>query len=186
MGLFARLLGRQPKKVDRDPGVSRLQEMSRERTRRELISMAVRDTLKRHRFADGCITSEALPGFTSAKHRGMHVQLVFRDGQPNMLGYVVALETAMRARLARLDPLSPSWIAGFSWRFEPADRTGWPQLPVPGRADAGAVRSGRAERPAPANALQELLRSGDEAFLPAGRAQRRRATDFSPTLPMPH
>jgi hypothetical protein len=70
---------------DGDRGTSRLQATTRERTRRELISMAVRDTLKKHELAAGCITVDALPGFTATKHRGMHIQLVFREWQPNLL-----------------------------------------------------------------------------------------------------
>jgi hypothetical protein len=186
MGLVARLLGREMKIDDGDRGTSRLQATTRERTRRELISMAVRDTLKKHELAAGCITVDALPGFTATKHRGMHIQLVFREWQPNLLSYVVALESAVKGRLQRLDPLSPSWITGVSWRFDPEDRAVWPKLPTPGQsvASLGAARS--VDRLRSAMDRDKLLQSGSEVFLPAARAQPAAASDFSPTLPMRH
>ena len=184
MGIFARLLGGDTKVEKEIRTGSRLQEATRERTRCELISMAVRDTLKRHGLAAGCITADALPSTTSGKHRGMHIQMIFRDWQPNLLAYVVALESAVRSRLERLDPLSPAWITGVSWRFEPKDRTVCPQLPAAAGslATAGAANSVRV-RPAAHQsiaALEKLLQSGDRQFSAAGRTQ----ADFSPTLPM--
>lgn len=184
MRLVARLLGRETKNDD-ERGISQLQATTRERTRRELISMAVRDTLKKHGLAAGCVTADALPSFTSAKHRGMHIQLVFRDWHPTLLSYVVALEAAVKERLHRLDPLSPAWITGLSWRFEPQDRSRWPQLPKLTPASASSA-SARGAPPVPGTAvMQELLQSGDEAFRRAGRQLDAASPEFSPTLPMP-
>jgi hypothetical protein len=184
MGLVERLLGRPGKNdaVD-ERGVSRLQSVTRERTRRELISMAVRDTLKKHGLADSAITAEALPSVTATKHRCMHIQLVFRDWQPSLLAYVVALESAVKERLHRLDPLSPSWITGMSWRFEPHDRKVWPQLPTPAPASTRVAPARPADAGRP-QSLEKLLRSGDEVFMGTVHAQLAAPADFSPTLPM--
>jgi hypothetical protein len=184
MGLVARLLGRQRKNdVDDVRGVSRLQAVTRERTRRELISMAVRDTLKKHGLADGTVTADALPSVTAAKHRCMHIQLVFRDWQPSLLAYVVALESAVKERLHRLDPLSPSWITGVSWRFEPQDRTVWPKLPTLSPVSVPAAPA-RHTDPGRSQSLEKLLRSGDAAFMTTVHGQLAASADFSPTLPM--
>jgi hypothetical protein len=182
MGLVARLLGTETR--DDERGMSRLQAATRERSRRELISTAVWDTLKKHGLPAGCVTVDALPGLTPTRHRGMHIQLIFRDWEPSQSSYVVALEAAVKSRLGRLDPLSPSWIIGMSWRFEPEDRTVWPRLPTPGQSSArtNAVRS--LGCPAPTVDLRKLLQSGDVAFTFTARAQNASATEFSPTLPM--
>ena len=183
MGLVARLLGRDTKAEQADRRMSQLQAATRERTRRELISMAVRDTLKKHGLPAGCITADALTSATSTRQRGMHIQFVFRDWQPSLLSYVVALELAVRERLQRLDPLSGAWITGASWRFDPHDRKAWPQLPNPGPSGV-APAPRRANDPArSAGALDKLLQAGDEAFLGA-RARQAVGADFSPTLPM--
>ena len=183
MGMVARLLGKEAKLVD-DRSISRLQAETRERTRRELISMAVWDTLKRHGLPAGFITADALPGFTPTRQRGVHIQLVYRDWQPGLLGYVVALEAAVKSRLGRLDPLSSSWITGVSWRFEPEDCSVWPQLPATGQACASSRSAGSLASPRPAVDLESLLQSGDASFRLSGRGQGATPTDFSPTLPM--
>lgn len=182
MGLVARLFGKTARNHPVEISVSRLAASTREQTRRELVTMAVRDTLKKHGLAPGCITAEGVPGITPNRQRGMQIQLVFRDWQPSLLSYVVALEKSVRSRLQRLDPLSSSWITGVCWRFEPSDPTRWPQLPttpqgnsVTVAAAARTVRNGSATA-----ALEKLLQSGDAAF--GGGAGRN--ADFSPTLPM--
>ena len=176
---MARLFGRTPRQ-SRGQKASRLQAASREQTRRELVAMALRDVLKRHGLAAGCITAEGLADPADSRQDGVHIQLVYRDGQSNLLAYVLALEAAVKSRLERLDPLSPAWITGLSWRFEPKDRARWPQLPHMARsAFVPAAAMGRGGRSA-AGALDALLRTGDAAFQHKVAAQ----LEFSPTLPM--
>lgn len=179
MGLVALLFGK-PARDPVDNGSSRLAASTREQTRRELITMAVRDTLKRHGLTPGCITAEGVPGLTAGRERGMQIQLVFRDGQPGLLSYALALEAAVRTRLLRLDPLSSSWITGVSWRFEPSDPARWPQLPGAVQGNSVTVSPARTVRNTSTAALEKLLQSGDAAF--GGNAARN--ADFSPTLPM--
>lgn len=179
MGLIAHFFGKAPK-VSQDEGLSRLQVATREQTRRELMAMALRDTLKKHGLAVGSITPDALSGVVGGRQRGMHVQLVFNDWEPRLLSYVVALERAFKARLRLLDPLSQSWLLGVTWRFDPADPMSWPQLPTVGaRKLASAAHSvtvpSRTTAP-----LEALLQSRDAAFREKGAAH----ADFSPTLPM--
>jgi len=177
MGLVAILFGKAAKEpAENSP--SRLAASTREQTRRELITMAVRDTLKKHGLAPGCITAEGIPGVTAGRQRGMQIQLVFRDWQPSLLSYVVALEAAVKSRLLRLDPLSPSWITGTSWRFEPRNPGSWPQLPAAGRGNP--VADARTVQGSSTAALEKLLQSGDAAF----GGNLARSADFSPTLPM--
>jgi hypothetical protein len=185
MGLVARLLGTGRMGYGKEQGISPLQATTRERTRREVIAMAVRDTLKKHGLPAGSITADALPGFTPTGHPGVHIQLVFRGRQPSLMAYAVALESAVQACLQRLDPLSPSWIVGMSWRFEPEDRTVWPNLPIAGKTDANAACERTSDRGQPAVALQGLLRAREEAYFPAAGGQAIRANAFSPTLPLP-
>lgn len=179
MELVSRLFGRPPRQRD-ERELSRLQAASREQSRRELIAMALRDTLRKHRLPEGCIAAEGLPASAVGGQRGLHLQLVFREWQPRLLAYVVALESAVKARLARLDPLSPSWITGVSWRFEPEDRTLWPQFPAAERLVTVPVRPGAAVRGSKGTAFDTLLQSRDEDF----RARAAANTGFAPTLPM--
>jgi hypothetical protein len=142
--------------------------------------MALRDTLRKHDLPAGSITVETLPGVAAGRDGAMHVQLVFRHAQPKLLSYAIALEVAVRGRLARLDPLSPSWISGLSWRIDPDDRAQWPHLPVGGPVRGSAPRVPAAARK-PKASVEELLSPGDAAF----RARGEGHLEFSPTLPMP-
>ena len=149
--------------------------------------MALRDTLKKYDLPAGSITVETLPDIAAGHDGAVHVQLVFRHAQPRLLSYAIALEVAVRGRLARLDPLSPSWISGLSWRFDPVDRAQWSHLPAGGPLNlVSAPRTPAAipRKPAarsPKASLEGLLSSGDAAFQGRGDGH----LEFSPTLPMP-
>jgi len=180
MELVSRFFGKRSQKSDKRK-ISRLQAASLEQSRRELIAMALRDTLRKHGLPAGCVTVEGLPGSEVGGQRGLHLQFVFRDWQSSLLlSYVAALETSVGARLARLDPLSPSWVTGISWRFEPADRRLWPQLPAAGPRGTGADRSTAVVRGDSRAAFEWILQSREED----SRARAAANTNFTPTLPM--
>lgn len=177
MGFVALLFGKAPKNTQQAPA-SRLQSATREQTRRQLVTMALRDTLKRTGLATDCITAEGLVG-SAARERGLHVQLVIRSYQPTLLSYVVAFEHALRVTLRRLDPLSPTWMLGITWRFEPENPLTWPQLPSAQRRPAEMAPSATPSSASNAH-LNALLQPGDATF----RHRRAAQSGFSPTLPM--
>lgn len=179
MGLLASLFGKKQKEPAEDRGMTRLQIATREQTRRELITMALRDALKRHGLAHDCVAARGLTATTADGQRGMHIQLVWKEGQPALAAYVVAIELAVKAGLRRLDPLSSSWLSGFSWRFEPSDRTKWPQFPQPRPRTAAALASSVTVRKS-TDGLEKLLPAGDDAH----RHKQATQGEFSPTLPM--
>jgi len=90
------------------------------------------------------------------------------------------LEQAFTARLRRLDPLSPSWLLGVAWRFEPKDPMSWPKLFVAGERKSSGVAQPMPMHRSSSAVLEGLLQSGDTAYgLKVGAH-----ADFSPTLPM--
>lgn len=84
MELVSRFFGKRSQKSDKRK-ISRLQAASLEQSRRELIAMALRDTLRKHGPPAGCITVEGLPGSEVGGQRGLHLQFVFRDWQSSLL-----------------------------------------------------------------------------------------------------
>lgn len=157
----------------------------RDATRRELISMAVRDTLRKNGIPHEWVGVETGPAATARKERGMHLRLVVRHWHAALPGCVVALQRSVSARVARLDPLSCEWLVGISWKFEPADDSHCPALPEPQYWRAERPQRGEAagRQRAAADArerLKRLLASRDEAF----PARAGTAADFSPTQPM--
>lgn len=179
MGFLASLFGKRPKHL-KDPKLSQLQAATREQTRRQLLAMALRDTLKRNDLAADCITAEGVAGGMAGRDRGMHVQLIFSEWQPGLLSYVVALEQAFRATLRRLDPLSPTWMLGITWRFEPRNPMSWPQLPTPRQRKLAELAQAVSVSGGAKASRDTLLQSGDAAF----RKRSAAPGDFAPTQPM--
>ena len=101
----------------------------RDATRREVVAIALRDTLRRQGIPSTWITADLAPALTARKERGMHLRLILREWQPELLAYTVALQRLLRTRIARLDPMSLEWLTGVSWKFELVDETLCPSLP---------------------------------------------------------
>lgn len=183
MNFLDRLMGRrQPRAV---APVSTPALTGRDATRRELVSMALRDTLRRHGIPPEWIAAEASPAVTARKDRGIHLRLALRHWHPALPGCVVALQKSVSGRLARLDPLSSEWLVGISWKFEPADDRLCPALPEPGywrgeRPQAPQAAARQRAAADPRDTLKRLLGRGDEAY--AGHAAA--GGDFSATQPM--
>lgn len=137
----------------RRPGASHVEARpsvtaQQDRTRHAIAAMALRDVLKKHAIPTDWIACEVLAGHTRDRVRGLHVRLVVKDGQPELLPYTVSIQRAVLARLIRIDPLSPSWMASLSWRYDVVDDCACPPLPVqrnweirqPDRAERGATQ----------------------------------------------
>jgi hypothetical protein len=153
-------------------------------SRRELLSMAVNDTLKKNSIPKTWITAEASPTLTARKERGLHLRLVVREWQPTLLEYGFALQKLIKAHMTRLDPLSPQWITGISWKFELVDETNCPTMPAPTYWQAVAAHSAaQAQRTRKAAesrvALERLIEGGDRR-----RSQSPEQDGWAPTQPM--
>lgn len=147
-------------------------------TRREIVLMAVRDTLRKNAVPPNAVTAEVLPAATSSKARGVHLRLVVKDPEARLMPFAQAFQVAVQTRIRRLDPLSVQWLAGVSWVIEasgqeipPLPPASYWQVPRPWAAQ-GAPEPGARAR------LDRIFESTDAAS-PASRPP-----DFAPTLPM--
>jgi hypothetical protein len=169
-----------PRRVEEHAPVSIASQQQRDETRRELLAMAVRDTLRKNGVPAQWFATEMLATMTPARERGVQLRLVLREWQPQLLAYTVALQRAIEEKLRRIDPLSPAWLAGITWKFEPADDRLCPQMP---NAEYWKAE-GASTRPEATNDVAskfEALWRKAEAALP-GAAE---SADFVPTQPMP-
>lgn len=183
MNLIRRLLGRRPA----SPAPATLPPLGaspRDATRHELLSMAVRDTLRRHGIPHTWIAAQVTPALTPRKERGVHLRLVARHWHPAIASCVVALQKSVVARLTRLDPLACEWLVGVTWKFDPADDSLCPALPAPEywrewqEMQRAAPAAPVQRPPAARQALQRLMAESDQAFATRG------GDGFSPTQPM--
>jgi hypothetical protein len=179
MNLIQRLLGRRPPSAA-PATVPPTGPTPRDATRQELLSMAVRDTLRRHGIPQAWIAAQVTPALTARKERGSHLRLVARHWHPALASCVVALQKSVLARLNRLDPLSGEWLVGVSWKFDPADDTLCPALPAPEYwQQLQQQQAPAAQRPSAArDALHRLMAESDHAFAARG------SDGFSATQPM--
>lgn len=176
MGIMDRWFGR-PRRVVQHAPVSIASQQQRDETRRELLSMAVRDTLRKSGVPAQWLATEMVSAMTPGRERGVQLRLVLREWHPQLLAYTVALQRAIEGKLRRMDPLSPGWLAGITWKFAPADERVCPHLPHPDFWKAGAAQ------PAVSTDLSapfESLWRKAEAALP----RRAESVDFVPTQPM--
>jgi hypothetical protein len=190
VGFVSRLFGSTPvaaKAAQTQPGSTRAPLPDRDATHRQLLVMAVQDTLRTHGIPATWLTTETLTAAIGAKKRGMHLRLILRDSR--LLPYAMDLQKSVHARIARLDPLSPSWMAGISWKLEVAGDGPCLQLPNAGYwqrvisnpPTQAAAPMATAPVPAlPRAVLDRLLGSIDSKF----RDSQQDRPDFSPTQPM--
>lgn len=188
MGIVSRLFGSKPvaaKTARARAGASRdMPQPDRDGTRRQLLVMAVRDTLRTHGIPATWLTAETLTAAIGAKGRGMHLRLILRD--PRLLPYGMDMQKCVHARITRLDPLSPAWMAGISWRLEVAGDAPCLELPDAGYwqrlISSSSTQAAQAKAPAlPRAVLDRMFGSGDTVFCDDPQQDR---PDFSPTQPM--
>jgi hypothetical protein len=157
----------------------------RKASQRELLVMAVRDTLRQHGIPPSWIGAETLTASINGKERGMHLRLLLQHWEPRLLVHIMALEKSVRARVRLLDPRSSAWVAGISWKLDLPEDV--PFAPLP---DAGCwqrlisnppplvqVAQPKAKMAMPRAVLKRVFASGD------GQARHARP-DFSPTQPL--
>src|SRR4051812_40280894 len=135
MQIVRALLGH--KKRSSAPTTIPSRDSHRQQTRRELLSMALQDILKKNGIPQHWISAETLIALTDNRERGIHLRLVLHEWQPRVVEYAIPLQRAVAARLHRLDPLSSAWMVGVSWRFAVPDTSVSPDLPSPSHWAAG-------------------------------------------------
>lgn len=144
-------------------------------TRREIVLMAVRDTLRKHTIPPNAVVPQVLSSTAGNNGRGVHLRLVVRDLPALMMPIAHSFQVAVKARTCLLDPLARQWLTGISWVIDAAD-AGSPSLPAPSywTPELAVRREGASAR----KRLERMLDSDQ-----AGKG-RMPGGDFAPTLPM--
>ncbi len=172
MGLIDRIFGdsRSPAPLSRPAAESKTPPGSPKALHRELLRVALRDTLVRHGIPIQWITAETLPMPVNATEMGLHLRLLIRHHDPRLLAHALALQTSLIKRVELLDPNSALWLMGISWQFalltQPAlldmpDPAEWANpLPAASSCQSApvAVRTG-GQRPADDDAFQATERT---------------------------
>lgn len=162
MGMFDLLLGRKPASAgksrnSRSAGANSTQFVasqqltqssgSQHALRKDLLRVALRETLSRNGIPSGWVSAEMLRTSSTKREPGMHVRFLLQHWDPRLMLHGVALQQDFMNRLLALDPHAQAWMAGFSWQFALEDDSLCPGLPHPGSWTAPAV--GAASEPMP-------------------------------------
>jgi hypothetical protein len=100
-------------------------------TRRELLRVVLRDTLKRHGIPQEWITADMLTATSRTRESGIQWRLCIRHWDARLPALCVALQNALITRVQMFDPMAEQWLMGVTWQFSVADESACPELPAP-------------------------------------------------------
>lgn len=163
MSLFSQLrsklsIGRPVK-----PRNSRNLRQSKDSTRRELIRVALRDTLAKHGVPTAWIASEAL-NVTRTRAKGaqepaMHVRFLIRHFEPELLSQGLAVQRTFLKRVSVFDPKADRWLNGVSWQFALLEDNSAHLMAAPSARPSGALPENAAATPLTAPAAADDARA---------------------------
>lgn len=138
MGIIKRLLGGDKRiepaeePVSQTPSIPTLPEVDPQAsTRRELLRMLLRDSLRFSGVPESWIEPQYLlePGRNGQTN--LHLRLVVRHWDERLLQYAVAFQRRLRAEVQRFEPGAKEWLLTISWQYEVDDQCPYQLMPEP-------------------------------------------------------
>lgn len=110
---------------------SRMTEQgSQTQTRRELVRVLTRDTLRYCGIPDGWVECQVLVVNTRKGETHMHARLVMRHWDEKLVRYSQAFERRLMAEIQRFEPQATDWLHSITWQFK-ADNYPYTEMPPP-------------------------------------------------------
>lgn len=106
--------------------------LEREASRRELVKLVLRESMRRHAVPSDWIDCRMLPVVTSKRKSGVHVQLIVKQGQASLLGYIPAFQSSLMAEVEKYDARAWDWLLSISWQFDGITASTGGQMPGAG------------------------------------------------------
>ncbi len=132
-----------PSQTERPMSDTRAVELdSRTTTRRELLRMLTRDTLRFAGIPDNWIETQVLLEPGSAGRTLMHLRLVLKHWHPEFQKYLVAFQRRLMGEIERYEPDAREWVASITWQFVMDDQC--PHLELPDAATWSAAAAAAA------------------------------------------
>ena len=150
MGFIKRLFGGAKQPDSTPPPSSQLpadsmavEVDSQAATRRELVRMLTRDSLRFSGIPDGWIESQVLLELGRAGQTFIHLRLVVKHWDQRLLQYTVAFQRRLRSEIERFEPGAREWLLSITWQFEVDDECPFPIMPDPSIWGASATPSAK-------------------------------------------
>jgi hypothetical protein len=106
-----------------------VEQGSRNDTRRELIRVVLRDTLRRHGIPADWLRGEMLTVASRERQTVMHLRLVLLHWDARLLNFSLAFERSFMKELSQFEGEASEWLHSISWQIG-AD-SGCPHLEMP-------------------------------------------------------
>lgn len=100
-------------------------------TRRELVRVMTRDTLRASGIPDGWIESQVLLELGRAGQTFVHLRLVVRQWDVRLLKYMVAFQGQLLEAIHGFDPTAREWLLTVSWQYQVGNTCPFPDMPDP-------------------------------------------------------
>jgi hypothetical protein len=110
---------------------------SRNAPRRDLVKVVLRETMRKHGIPSDWIECRSLSVLTRHHKPGMHVQLLVRRADHQLLPYVHAFQESFWEQILRLDPTAREWLFSVGWEFYGKAVHGFSDLPGADAWDTG-------------------------------------------------
>jgi hypothetical protein len=187
MGLIKKIFGGSDSKpggppsipIAENPDDSAEEAMSRNAQRGDLVRTTLRETMRQHGIPSDWIDFRSLSAPGPQQQPGMHVQLLVRKADQQLLGYVHAFQEAFWQQILRVDGRARDWLFSLGWEFYGQSAP----APMPGRAswqdtggDTQPPDQSAQELATDLEALQALMKKPAEASDLAQAASAARGT----------
>ena len=173
---------------DTDSGSEDDDAQARLAVRRELVQVTLRETMRRHAVPSDWLDLRMLPVVNRKGKHGMHVQLVVKQGQGSLLGYIPSFQSSLMAEIEKFEPRAWDWLLSISWQFTGITATSAGEeprvatAPMPMPASSPAAKAQPAAAPVDDDVAQDL--KALFAIRDAALQQSQDAPpDFEPTRP---
>ena len=100
-------------------------------TRRELVRVMTRDTLRASGIPDGWIELHVLLELGRGGQTFVHLRLVVRQWDVRLLKYAVAFQARLLDAIHGFDPTAREWLLTVSWQYQVGDTCPFPDMPDP-------------------------------------------------------
>ena len=116
-------------------------------TRRELVRMLTRDSLRISGIPDRWIESQMLLETGRDGQTFIHLRLIVKHWDEGLMRYVVAFQRRLRTEIERFEPNARQWLLTITWQYEVDDECPFLFMPdavswggaTPPNASAGAM-----------------------------------------------
>lgn len=121
-----------PSQIDPPPDSRTFQvDNAQAGTRRELVRVMTRDTLRAAGIPEGWIESQVLLELAREAQTFVHLRLVVKQWDARLLKYTIAFQNRLMREIELFDPTAHDWLLSISWQFQVGDSCPFPDLPEP-------------------------------------------------------